>query len=403
MTAPASPDSRRSRTVRTGLAIGLAVGTRTAGAGPTPSGGDSHAPSAPSSDASGSATPSTTPSAAASPTSESTPSPTEPPPWRSPLTGEVGEEGQPVLIVKMDNTRNAQPHAGLSKADVVYIEEVEYGMTRIAAVFSSEIPDRIGPVRSARITDIDLLAQYRRPAFSYSGAQRKMFPVLDAAPFVDVSPRRGDTGYSRDYSRRAPYNYFIDGTVAIERAPKASAARDIGFTFSEDVPVGGREATSARAEWPYSSAEFTYRPRKGTYSVDLNGEKAAAEESKAAQQASTVVIQYVRQEPSRFFDKGGGNTPHAETIGSGRALVLRDGLGWKARWERPSAKQGTTFTTVDGEPLPFKPGQVWVVLLDRDRKATVKPWTWPETSSTSASPSATMAPQSSAETSAAAD
>lgn len=307
-----------------------------------------------------------------------------------------------MLVVKIDNTRNAQPHAGLSKADVVYIEEVEYGMTRIAAVFSSEIPDRIGPVRSARITDIDLLAQYRRPAFSYSGAQRKMFPVLDAAPFQDVSPRRGDAGYSRDYSRRAPYNYFIDGTVAIERAPKASAARDIGFTFSDEVPDGGRVATSARADWPYSSVDFTFRPKKGTYAVELNGEKAAAEENKSAQQASTVVIQYVKQEPSRFFDKGGGNTPHAETIGSGKALVLRDGLGWKARWERPSAKKGTTFTTRDGEPLPFKPGQVWVVLLDRDRKAIVKPWTWPATPEPTATSTAaptgttTMAPPSSA-------
>lgn len=380
------------------LAVALAVGSLTLGACTSTSSTDAGAPSTSSSSAPASSTPSAPASASSTPSLTPEPTPTEPPPWRSPLTGETGEEGQPVLIVKMDNTRNAQPHAGLSRADVVYIEEVEYGMTRIAAVYSSDIPDRIGPVRSARITDIDLLAQYRKPAFSYSGAQRKMFPVLDAAPFVDVSPRRGDAGYSRDYSRRAPYNYFIDGTVAIERAPKASAARDIGFIFSEDVPVGGRVATSARAEWPYSSAEFTYRPKKGTFAVDLNGEKAAAEESKAAQQASTVVIQYVKQEPSRFFDKGGGNTPHAETIGSGRALVLRDGLGWKARWERPSAKQGTRFTTVDGEPLPFRPGQVWVVLLDRDRKATVKPWTWPDSASSSASPNSTttMAPPSSA-------
>lgn len=293
-------------------------------------------------------------------------------------------QDRPVLVVKMDNTRNAQPHAGLSEADVVYIEEVEYGMTRIAAVFSSSIPQRIGPVRSARITDIDLLAQYRRPAFAYSGAQRKMFPVLDAATFVDVSPRRGGEGYSRDYSRRAPYNYFLDGTVAVARAPKASATRDIGFVFSEEIPDGGRIATTAQASWPYSSVDFVYKPNRGTYAVDLNGERAGAEERKGAQQAATVVIQYVRQEPSRFFDKGGGNTPHAETIGSGRAVILRDGLAWKARWERPKAKSGTTFTTADGQPLPFKPGQVWVVLLDRDRKATVKPWTWPSPAPTQA-------------------
>ena len=378
-----------------GVAVALAVGTLGLAACTATTSPDASSDAAASS-TSASAAPAESMGPSISPTPsltpDATPTPTEPPPWRSPLTGETGDEGQPVLIVKMDNTRNAQPHAGLSRADIVYIEEVEYGMTRIAAVFSSDVPDRIGPVRSARITDIDLLAQYRKPAFSYSGAQRKMFPVLDAAPFVDVSPRRGDTGYSRDYSRRAPYNYFIDGTVAIERAPKASAARDIGFTFSDEVPPGGRSATTARADWPYSSVEFTYRPKKGTYSVDLNGEKAAAEESKAAQQASTVVIQYVKQEPSRFFDKGGGNTPHAETIGSGRALILRDGQGWKARWERPSAKQGTTFTTLDGEPLPFRPGQVWVVLLDRDRKATVKPWTWPDSATTTAAPGTTTTP-----------
>ena len=63
---------------------------------------------------------------------------------------------KPVLVVKLDNTRNAQPHAGLIDADVVYVEEVEYGITRLAAVFSSQTPKRIGPVRSARITDIDV-------------------------------------------------------------------------------------------------------------------------------------------------------------------------------------------------------------------------------------------------------
>ena len=116
-----------------------------------------------------------------------------------------------MLVVKLDNTVYAQPHAGLTKADVVYIEEVEYGITRLAAVFSSSVPGRIGPVRSARITDVDLLAQYDRPAFAYSGAQRKMFPALDGADFYDVSPRTGGAGYSRDGSRRAPYNYYFDG------------------------------------------------------------------------------------------------------------------------------------------------------------------------------------------------
>lgn len=347
---------------------------------------------------SGSASPSPTPTASTVSASPS-PSVTAEPVWRSPLTGEEGEGPQPVLVVKLDNTRNAQPHAGLADADVVYVEEVEYGITRLAAVFSSVIPDRIGPVRSARITDIDLLAQYGRPAFAYSGAQSKMFPVLDAAPFRDVSPRRGAEGYGRDGARRAPYNYFLDGGVALERAPKATAAQDMGFVFDEQVPAGGHVATTASMEWSYASAEFAYKPRRGTYAVSLNGVRAEAEERKDGQQADTVVIQYVKQEPSRFFDKGGGNTPHAETIGTGRAVVLRDGQGWKVQWSRPDAESGTTFTTSEGVPLPFKPGQVWIVLLDKDRKATVQPWTEPTPSA--AMPSETRAPSPSTEPSSA--
>ena len=68
----------------------------------------------------------------------------------SPFSGRAGGAGKPVLVVKFDNTPNAQPHTGLKSADIVYVEEVEFGLTRIAAVFSSVQPRAVGPVRSAR-------------------------------------------------------------------------------------------------------------------------------------------------------------------------------------------------------------------------------------------------------------
>jgi hypothetical protein len=251
-------------------------------------------------------------------------------------------------------------------------------------------------VRSARITDIDLIAQYTRPAFAYSGAQRKMFPVLDAAAFRDVSPRRGGAGYSRDYSRRAPYNYFLDGKVALSRAPKATLAHDMGFVFNEQVPEGGLVAKSASMRWGFSSAAFEYRRKTGQYAVYLNGLRASAESRKSGQNAATVVIQYVKQVPSRFFDKGGGNTPHAKTVGKGKATILRDGLAWQATWSRPSVEDGTTFVLDDGSAIAFKPGQLWIVLMDRKRKATVTPLTEPKpTPTTSAGASSAPRPTSS--------
>ena len=292
----------------------------------------------------------------------------------------------PVLVVKLDNTRNAQPHAGLHRADVVYIEEVEYGITRLAAVYSSDVPDRIGPVRSARITDIDLLAQYGSPAFAFSGVQRKMWPAIEESSLIDISPNKGAEGYGRDRDRRSPYNYFLDGTVGLARAPDASPARDIGLRFDPMVPAGGSPVYSARAEWSYATADFVYDPAQGNFLVGLNDDLAMEEETGEQQRADTVVLQYVTQSESKYFDKGGGNTPHAETIGTGTGIVLRDGQSWNVTWSRPDAASGTTFLQTDGTPMTFRPGQTWVVLLDTTRPAILQTTA---SASPTASPTAT--------------
>ena len=96
------------------------------------------------------------------------------------LTGLVGRDG-PQLVVKIDDTRQAHPQVGLKSADVVYIEQVEGGLTRLAAVYSSTIPEVVGPVRSARVSDIELFAQYGKVGFSFSGAQRKFLPEIASA------------------------------------------------------------------------------------------------------------------------------------------------------------------------------------------------------------------------------
>ena len=93
------------------------------------------------------------------------------------LSGRVGVDG-PVLAVKIDDTNAAHPQIGLEDAEIIYIEQVEGGLTRLAAIFSTVIPQRVGPVRSARISDIDILSQYGKVDFAYSGAQRAKLSVI---------------------------------------------------------------------------------------------------------------------------------------------------------------------------------------------------------------------------------
>ena len=91
-----------------------------------------------------------------------------------------------MLAVKIDNIVYARPQTGLQSADLVYVIPVEGGLTRFMAVYSSHIPPVVGPVRSARQSDLDLLRQFGRPAFAWSGATPHLVPFIERAPVVDL-------------------------------------------------------------------------------------------------------------------------------------------------------------------------------------------------------------------------
>jgi len=126
----------------------------------------------------------------------------------SPFPGEPVKALGPVLAVKIDNLAPARPQTGLTGADIVYVLPVEGGLSRFLAVYSSHVPPVIGPVRSAREDDLELLRQFGRPAFAYSGAQPQLLPVVERARTVDLYDGRVG-GYFRDLRRVAPHNLPI--------------------------------------------------------------------------------------------------------------------------------------------------------------------------------------------------
>jgi hypothetical protein len=296
------------------------------------------------------------------PSATPTPAPSPQPPALSPFTGRPAESGRPVLGVKIDNVRPARPSTGVTKADIVYVEPVEGGLSRLLAVFSSRLPESVGPVRSARESDLELLRQFDHPALAFSGANRKVLGMIRDAPVTEVSPDTVGGAYERSRSRSAPHNLFADPRELLKKAEDVSPARDIGFRFGA-LPAGvGTKTTQQQVS--YGAATTSFRWRDGGWQVSMDGRAATTTEGPPLA-ASTVVIQHVRITASRFRDSAGNVTPYTHTVGSGTAVVLRDGVAVKARWSRPEATSGTTFTTDTGAPLPFAPGQVWVVYADR--------------------------------------
>ncbi len=289
------------------------------------------------------------------------PSPSPTPP-RTLLSGRIGDDG-PVLAVKIDNTVFSHPQAGLQSADLVYVEEVEYGLTRFMAVFSSQYPDEVGPVRSARISDLDILRQFGKPAFAYSGARPGMQPLLARARMFNVSGDVSGEGYWREPGRTAPWDFFGDPEVLLSRAPRARKPPDIGFTFDPSTPDRGRRVRAVSARWPDSSVSFRWSRSDGRWLLTSDGDASMAEEG-GRLGATTVIVQSVRSGPSQFTSSNGGATPKIETVGRGNAWVFRDGRMWRVRWSRPQPDGGTTWG-YRGQPFPMDPGQIWIVLLDK--------------------------------------
>jgi Protein of unknown function (DUF3048) N-terminal domain/Protein of unknown function (DUF3048) C-terminal domain len=295
-------------------------------------------------------------------------SPTPTPARTHPFTGRRGGPDGPVLAVKVDNTHSAKPQLGLRSADVVYVEQVEGGLSRVMAVFSSKLPASVGPVRSARISDLHILAQFGRPAFGYSGVQGKMKPYVAKAPLIDVSQDKVGGAYTRGGSNPAPYNLYASPRKLLARAKQAARARDIGFRFGP-APAGGRPVRTFTARYPAASFVFRWSGAERRWLVAQDGRPDKAAEG-GQLGGQTIVIQRARTTRSIFHDFLGNYTPLVQTVGTGTATVLRDGKAYDARWSRPSEKAGTTFTTASGRPMTFAPGQVWVVLINSGKPTT---------------------------------
>jgi hypothetical protein len=296
------------------------------------------------------------------------------------ISGRIGTDG-PVMVVKIDDTSSARPQIGIEEADLVYIEQVEGGLTRLAAIFSSVIPREIGPVRSARISDIDILAQYGKVIFAFSGAQRAMLTVISNSNLWDYGAQRSSPIiYTRDDARPAPYDMVLRGDLLLAKVNsdgrEVAISKPIGWNFGE-APDGGVAVDSVSVQWPASKYEATWSNSEKRWLISNSGTPNFSANGKQ-QGASTFVIQDVEISDSTFRAADGSYTPLSETVGTGTGYVLRDGRSFKANWNRPTPAAGTTWTLANGSEIKFAAGSIWVALTDRKPRFTLTAPTSPD-------------------------
>ena len=288
----------------------------------------------------------------------------------SPLTGlPAGDPttlSRPALSIKVDNAPAARPQAGLNDADIVTEELVEGGLTRFLATYQSSDAASVGPIRSGRLVDADLLKELGGGIFAYSGAAAGELAVIRASSgALLLTPDTGDAGFHRDVSRPAPSNLFTSTTelyrAALTRDPALIAPSAL-FTYAATVPVG-TAATGATLTFSGSaSAAWTWSPGTGMYTRVEDGSPHLLVGG-AQVSATDVVILSVGVRASGYVDAAHNSVPAVIVIGSGPCWVLRDGIVEEGRWQRASPEVPVALVGADGQPLTLRPGRTWLELL----------------------------------------
>jgi hypothetical protein len=272
------------------------------------------------------------------------------------LTG-IGTAGR-VLAVKIDNVGTAQhEQTGLNSADLVYVIQVEGGLSRYLAVFdSAHAPARVGPVRSARQTDIPLLAAYGHIGLAYSGAISGLLPDLAAANLRNVTPANAPRLFSNGGSDPT----YITPAEIFAGYPDLAQATDVGFRFGA-APTGGQAAASVTVSMP--AASFTFTAAGNQWLVTVDGHPATTTDQ-GRTSTDNVIVQHVHLVPGKYTDHNAGhpdNEVFSQATGQGPADFYRDGKVWHGQWSKPTDTSPTAYT-LNGTPMQLTPGRTWIVL-----------------------------------------
>jgi hypothetical protein len=271
--------------------------------------------------------------------------------------------GRPALSIKVDNAPSARPQAGLQQADLVTEELVEGGLTRFFVTYQSQDGAEVGPVRSARPVDADLLNELGGGIFAYSGAAAgEIAPVRARSGAVLLDAGAVPQGFSRARDRAAPSNLFTSTATLYRLGTRPGmAAPPALFAFSSADPVGTpagnvtlRFSGMSVVSWRALLSGQYEREQNGAPDNDLNGQPLTAD---------NVVVLSVAIGHTGIYDTAHNEDPLVIVTGGGPAWVLHDGVLQTGQWSRPDYHSPMTLTASNGTPMALRPGRTWIELL----------------------------------------
>jgi hypothetical protein len=293
-----------------------------------------------------------------------------------PLRGTSAPDGDDIhkrpLVIKVANDPAARPQSGMAQADLVLEIPVEGGITRYALVFQSQDPSKVGPVRSARQSDLNYLPALHAILAHVGASEAVTQMVRDAAKsgaFVDIDEFQHPDAFERVAGKVAPYNAYTSDSKIRDAAGEAGRARVDVPALQFDASVGkaqGKEATTLAI--PYNGAgKVTYTFDAGSYHRTQGGQVTMdAEAKREVTPDNVVVIKTEVKEIPGTADVTGAPSVDFRATGTGAVVILRDGKRFDGTWTRGGNTDMYRFTDSAGAVIPLKPGLTWIHIVPDD-------------------------------------
>lgn len=344
--------------------------------------------------------PTATPTATVEPTATPTPGPSETPtptplpsvivpaqdPNVAPFTGLAVSDPAILtrrpLAIKVANTENVRPQHGLSKADVVIEQRVEFGLTRMTAIYHSQDAEKVGSIRSARLPDLEWPVIFDA-VLAFSGGVQPVRTMLYESDFADrvLEQARNGAAFFRDRNIAVPNNLFANTAtlwnVAQQRGWNKRPEPTAAWAFSPAPPAGGRPVTNLKVPYPAGTdrVEWRYDAASGRWLRWQGG--VAQTDALTGKQLDTanVVVLAANHVPTLILehgtvDRGVNRSIEIQVWGEGPLTIYRDGQAYTGRWVRQGRHEPFVFVGADGQPLMLKPGNTWIEVVPLDMQVT---------------------------------
>jgi hypothetical protein len=292
----------------------------------------------------------------------STTSTTIPPDPVMPLTGmpivDPAVAARPVVVVKVSNDPGARPQSGLQYADIVF-EAWGAGPTRFATVFQSQDAPEVGPIRSARTQDVDLVGSFNGAVFACSGGNNGAIAAIRGSDLLVLTESQGP-GWFLKKGRHRPHATFNDtASLRSNAAPdRPGPAQQFQYRKDGDVTPGvpspgfKLHIEAVHAQWDYNAETNSYeRSQEGQ--PHLMADKTQV----AFNNVAVLWIDYGHSEADARSPDGG-------TIGTGKAVVFTNGKMINAQWSRADRLHPIALTDANGAPVLLTPGTTWFELAN---------------------------------------